>query len=326
MAEAAARSANGPEWPTIGLLVAVYAVWGLATTWAAALWLPLGIVLATLAIAQHSSLSHEAVHGHPFRDARLNEATVFFCLGLFVPYRRFRDLHLAHHRDAILTDPHDDPESNYLDPAAWQRLPRVVQAVLVVNNTLAGRMILGPAIGMARFLRDDWCAIRAGDARVRGAWHRHVVGVLPVLAWVVWAPMPVWAYLVAAYAGFSILKIRTFLEHRAHDRAGGRTVVIEDRGPLALIFLNNNLHVVHHMHPRAPWYRLPRLYRQNRDRYLACNEGYVYRSYAEIFARHFLRPKDPVPHPFRPDRAGFAASSAATTTATATARPGQSAG
>ncbi len=33
-------------------------------------------------------------------------------------------MHMAHHRDAILTDPYDDPESNYLDPAVWARLPR----------------------------------------------------------------------------------------------------------------------------------------------------------------------------------------------------------
>ena len=31
--------------------------------------------------------------------------------------------HLAHHRDAMLTDPYDDPESNYLDPAVWAGEP-----------------------------------------------------------------------------------------------------------------------------------------------------------------------------------------------------------
>ncbi|WP_397541286.1 fatty acid desaturase [Roseovarius salis] len=300
------RRETGIEWPTIGLMLGCYALWALATTWAAVFWLPLGIVLAAIAIAFHSSLTHEALHGHPFGDARLNEATVFACLGLFVPYRRFRDLHLAHHVDSILTDPYDDPESNYMDPAVWARLPRWVQRLLIVNNTLAGRMIVGPAIGMAVFLRDDWRSIRNGDARVLNAWVMHVPGVLLVLAWVVWSPMPLWAYFVAAYAGFSVLKIRTFLEHRAHERASGRTVVIEDTGPLALMFLNNNLHVVHHMHPGAAWYRLPRLFRENREKYLARNGGYYYRSYAQIFADHFLRPKDPVPHPLWPhaDREG----------------------
>jgi len=97
-----------------------------------------------------------------------------------------------------------------------------------------------------------------------------------------------------------VLKIRTFLEHQAHERARGRTVIIEDRGPLAFLFLNNNLHVVHHMHPKLPWYRLPKIYFNNREKYLARNDGYRYASYAEIFRRHLIRAKDPVPHPLYP--------------------------
>ena len=39
----------------------------------------------------------------------LNEALVFPALSLAIPYQRFRDSHLAHHNDEILTDPYDDP-------------------------------------------------------------------------------------------------------------------------------------------------------------------------------------------------------------------------
>src|SRR6056297_972827 len=104
------------EWPTLLLLIACYAVWFLGTTWGAAVWLPLGICVTGVAIALQSSLCHEALHGHPFRARVWNEAVVFPCLCLLVPYGRFRDTHLAHHRDEHLTDPYDDPESNYLDP------------------------------------------------------------------------------------------------------------------------------------------------------------------------------------------------------------------
>jgi len=51
------------------------------------------------------------------------------------------------------------------------------------------------------------------------------------------------------------------------------------------------------MHPRVPWYRLPKLYAANPQRYLSRNGGYRYASYAEIFRRHLLRGKDPVAHP-----------------------------
>jgi fatty acid desaturase len=112
--------------------------------------------------------------------------------------------------------------------------------------------------------------------------------------------MPVWAYLLAAYLGLSLLKLRTFLEHQAHARASGRSVIIEDRGPLAFLFLNNNLHVVHHMHPDVPWYTLPAVYRARKDHYLRRNGGYLFRSYGQIFRLYLWRAKDPVPHPLWP--------------------------
>lgn len=290
------------EWPTLGLLALCYATWVFGTTAASTLALPLGIVVTALAIALHSSLCHEVLHGHPFRSRPLNETLIFPCLCLVIPYVRFRDSHLAHHREEFLTDPYDDPEANYLDPAVWARLPRAVRLVLRLNNTLAGRMLIGPLVAQVTFLRADWQAIRTGHKAVRDAWLWHIPAVGLVLLWLWFAPMPVWAYLLAVWIGLAVLKIRTFLEHRAHERASGRTVVIEDRGPLALVFLNNNLHVVHHIHPEVPWYQLPTLYAARRDHYLRRNDGYVYRSYAEIFRAHFWRAKDPVPHPLWQER------------------------
>ncbi len=289
---------KGVEWPTLSLLVLCYGFWILGTTWLAGVFLPAGIALTMLAVALHSSLSHEIIHGHPFRSDRVNAALVFPALTLCVPYLRFRDTHLAHHVDAILTDPYDDPESNYLDPEVWERLSPFVRRVLAINNTLAGRLLLGPLVGQIAFMAADWRAIRAGDRRVLAGWLWHIPALVPVILWL-WAvaQMPVWAYVLSAYGALSILKIRTFLEHQAHERARGRTVIVEDRGPLALIFLNNNLHVVHHMHPRVPWYRLPALYFGNKARYLSRNEGYAYPSYGEVFRRYLWRAKDPVPHP-----------------------------
>lgn len=287
------------EWPTLGLLAVCYALWAVGTTVLAAAWLPAGLVLTALMIALHSSLTHEIVHDHPFPGhRRLNEALVFPVLILFIPLARFRDTHLAHHNNSVLTDPYDDPESNYLDPAIWGRLPGWVRGVLRVNNTLAGRMLIGPVVSQIAFVLGDMRAARAGDRRVLAGWLWHIPSLALVALWLVGVgSMPVWAYLIAAYMAVSVLKIRTFLEHQAEERASDRTVIIEDRGPLSWMFLNNNLHVVHHMHPRVPWYRLPAVYFGNRARYLGRNGGYMYRSYAEVFARHFLRGKDPVPHP-----------------------------
>ncbi len=291
------------EWQTLLVLVATYATWGLGTTLIWTWFWPAGLALTVLAIAQFSSLQHEALHGHPFRSRALNEALVFPGLTLFVPYQRFRDTHLAHHRDERLTDPYDDPESNYLDPEVWARLSPGMRALLRVNNTLLGRMVLGPAISTWAFVRGDWRAIRAGDQAVFEAWLAHLGGLAMVGTWL-WATpgMGPLAYVAAAYAAYGVLKIRTFLEHRAHEKARGRTVIVERGGVLGFLFLNNNLHVVHHAKPSVAWYRLPALYRAQKDEYLRRNESYFYRSYGEIFARYFLRAKDPVPHPLWPDR------------------------
>lgn len=288
------------EWPTFLLLIATYALWALGTTVAYGLSPVLGIMLAGLAIAQYSSLQHEILHGHPFRSTRLNEALGMSALSLTVPFGRFRDTHLAHHHDPVLTDPYDDPESNYLDPVVWSRLPAWLKLVFRANNTLLGRITIGPVFGNILWLVTEAKLFLRNQPGVRRDWALHLAGLVPVVAWLWMAAMPWWAYLLAAWIGHGLLKIRTYLEHRAHEAARARTVIIEDRGPLALLFLNNNLHVVHHMHPAVPWYRLPALYAANRDHYQRRNEGYVYRSYLDIFRAYLFRAKDPVPHPLMP--------------------------
>lgn len=288
------------EWITLGLFVGCMALWIVGLFVLPGWSMGGAVAVVALALVLHASLTHEVLHGHPFPSRLASEALVVVNPGLFIPYVRFRDTHLAHHQDANLTDPYDDPESNYLDPEVWARLPQAVRGVLQVNNTLAGRMLVGPLVAQVVFMREDWRAIRTGDRQVLKAWVIHVPGVMLVLGLVAAAPLPLWLYLLACYTALSVLKIRTFLEHQAHEKARGRTVIVEDRGPLAFLFLNNNFHVVHHMHPRVPWYRLPALYRANAARYLACNDGYRYRSYAQVFAAHFWRAKDPVPHPLWP--------------------------
>ncbi|MDZ7906755.1 MAG: fatty acid desaturase [Cypionkella sp.] len=287
------------EWPTLAVFAGTYAVL------ASGFWLwphapLLSIAVLAIALAQYSSLQHEVLHGHPFSRQWVSEALVFPALFVVVPYMRFKDTHLAHHYDPALTDPYDDPESNFFDPSVWVRQPRLWQRILLANNTLAGQIFLGPAIGMYYFLRGEVRALMAGQRRVWLAWALNALGMIPLIWALHIASFPAWAYAIAVYLGLGLLRIRTFLEHRAHASHCARTVVVEDRGPLALLFLNNNFHVVHHMHPNVAWYDLPKLYKSKRDHYLRRNDGYRYKNYAEVFARYFWRAKDPVPHPIFP--------------------------
>ena len=295
-----ARAPKEIEWPTLALLVSVHGAWAAILTTAGTLGPLVSAVLLIPVLVLQSSLMHEVTHGHPFRSRAASEACVALPLGLAIPYGRFRDLHLAHHFDPSLTDPYDDPEANYLDPARWARLGGLARAVRRFNNTLLGRMAVGPVLSLVDLAWRDAAALRRGDRRVLRHWLGHAAGVLLVLAAVLASAMPSLAYLGACYAALSVLKIRTFLEHRAHHAPRARTVVIEDRGPLAFLFLNNNFHAVHHARPGLPWYRLPGAYAADRAAVLRRNEGYRYRSYWPVIRAHFLRAKDPVAHPLWP--------------------------
>jgi fatty acid desaturase len=255
--------------------------------------------LAVMALmgALHSSVTHECLHGHPTRNRNVNEVLAGLPLTLFYPYRRYRSLHLAHHNDERLTDPFEDPESYYV--ARWKhaRMPRWLQAVLVLNNTFVGRVILGPLLGAAGFLRDEAGLLAKGRRDVRTAWLLHLAGLLPVLGIVHAFGIPLWLYIIGvAWPALSIISIRTFAEHRWHDAPEGRTIIVE-RSPLSWLFLNNNLHVVHHQVPSAPWYALPGLYAARPAEWQALNGGYVYPGYGALFRAHALRPKEPVVHP-----------------------------
>lgn len=286
------------EWPTLSLLILIYgAFFALTMT---AQFIPNYALVPALAliIALHSSLQHWVLHGHPFKSQWLSDLTVFPAIGLFVPYLRFKDTHLAHHYDPNLTDPYDDPERNFVDCAVWQTWPALRRAIATANNTLLGRMAIGPALSFITLYRDDLRQLVSGNLRIWRSYVEHAIGVAVVMLWVGSATeTPLWAYVLPTYLGLSLLEIRTYLEHQAHDCITARSVIIEDCGPLALLFLNNNYHAVHHASPKVVWHQLRGLFQSRRDELLRRNGGYSYRSYTEVFARYFLRTKDPVPHP-----------------------------
>ena len=217
-----------------------------------------------------------------------------------MPFRSYRTQHLTHHRNDRLTDPLEDPESYYVTAARWARMGPVRRALLRANNSLLGRLVIGPWIAAFGFWAGELRTLRTpGDRLDARAWINHLLGSALVLAWVVGlCGIPLWEYvLLFVYPGLSLTLLRSFLEHRARDEVSGRTVIIEAEAPLALLFLNNNLHAVHHEHPGAAWYSLPAIYKTDRQRLLRENGGYTFKGYRDVFRRYFLRAKEPVVHP-----------------------------
>ena len=286
------------EWPTIALIAAVYAVL-IALVWFhdhLAWWmiLPIGAYAACL----HSSLQHEVLHGHPTRNRMINELLVFVVPHLWLPYGRYRDTHLAHHNDLHLTCPVEDPESYYLIPEDWNAMPGVKRMVYDFNNTLFGRMLIGPAVGMIRFWSSEFNMMRKGRLDILKCWGLFALSTLIVIGFVYWAGMPIWQYiLLIAYPAISLALVRSFCEHQAAENVGERTIIVEASAFWSILFLNNNLHIAHHERPSLPWYQLKTYYAEERARFIAKNNNYLMHGYREIFLRYFFHKKESVAHP-----------------------------
>ena len=291
--------ASSIEWPTILLAAVIYGGWlGLTFCWAAFPWWLL-VPLAAWTVAWQGSLQHEVIHGHPTRSRAINDAIGWPPISLWLPYPLYKLTHLHHHRDEHLTDPLDDPESFYFTHDNWHTLPRWLQLTLRFNQTLVGRLLVGPAFMIGFFLFGEARLVIAGTDRRRAIWLAQAAGVAVVLTWVIGVcGMPLWLYLLAfVYAGGALTRIRSFAEHRFAEAKEERTAIVERGGPLGLLFLNNNLHVLHHLRPTVAWYDLPELYRGHRQSLVEHNGGLVYRSYADVFSRFLLRPHDKLLHP-----------------------------
>ncbi|MGO4624009.1 fatty acid desaturase [Ensifer sp. 2YAB10] len=290
------------EWQTVALAVAIYSGF-FALTW---FWksLPVAVVigLGGWLIAWHGSLQHEVIHGHPTRDQRINDAIGSPPLSLWLPYAIYREGHLVHHRDEHLTDPIEDPESSYFTRAAWEGMGKVGRKLAEWNTTLLGRLTLGPLVMILSFLAQELAQIVQGDRERARIWLAHAAGVAVVLIWVLAVcGMPLWLYLFGfVYAGAALTRLRSYAEHRYAGHHDERTAIVEGTPLFGLLFLYNNLHVLHHQRPGVPWYQIPALYRRYRGALLAINGGLVYRGYLDVARRYLLKPHDDPRHPQHP--------------------------
>ena len=296
-----ARNPGPIEWPTIAVAAAVYGGFGLVTWWYEALpwWLvlPLGAYL----VAWHGALQHEVVHGHPTIWPWVNELLVFPSLWLWLPFRLYRETHLTHHNDIALTDPDQDPESNYVTSADWARRGPLSRAWLWVLCTLAGRLVFMPMVSFWRVAVSEIGRVAAGDRSHLTIWALHVLGCALVLGWAVGiCGIPVVEYLVFfAYSGSALNLVRSFLEHQARAEVRERTAIVESGPIMSLLFLNNNLHTLHHLEPKTPRYLLPSRYRTVRETILEHNGGYLLPGYRWIFRHYLFWPKESPVHRLR---------------------------
>ena len=279
------------EWPTWLLLAITYTAWiSLTLNWNVIpgwlIWLVGGY-----SITLHSSLQHEALHGHPTRFHRLNLALVWPPLNLWLPLELYVENHLRHHQSE-LTNPELDPESFYLGREKWQRLSLWQQRIYLFNNTFIGRMLVGPWLAVGQFYRIELGRLSQGNYENATILARHALSLALVFYWLLAiCEMPLYIYLLAfVWPGTSMMMIRSFLEHRYDPDETHRTVLVDGCPVTRLLFLNNNYHWIHHRYPALAWYRIPAVAREQRQQALDSNGNYSYPGYWTIAWRFLLKP------------------------------------
>lgn len=295
----AQREHAAVEVPTLLLILGTYGAW-LAITYQygrLSLWIVAPLTVALLAL--HSSLQHEILHGHPTRWRGVNRWFGVVPLSLWLPYERYRQDHLTHHIDDRLTDPFDDPETFYRAPEDWARMHALSRWRLRIQQTLAGRVLLGSFWMVGRFLVGELRGLRDNDKNQRLIWLEHLGWCVPVIAWIkLVCAMPLSVYvLTMVIPGYGIILIRSFAEHRARAAVRERTAIVEGSWIFGPLFLFNNLHAMHHLEPGMPWYQYNARYRAIRADLIAANAGLVYSTYFEVARRFLFRPHDVIPHP-----------------------------
>lgn len=289
------------EWPTWVLLVGFYLAWAWVVFYGDTLGEVFTLVLLVPLIVLWMSIQHELIHGHPTRWPAINKALGFLPFAVWYPYDIYRDTHLAHHNDEVLTVPGQDPESRYVTRAFWLQSPGYVKALLWVNKTLGGRLLMGAPLAVISLLGSEIRGLFLAGRSARRMWVAHLLSVVVVLTLVEQysAISAVQYVFLVSLPALSISMIRSFYEHRPSTLPEHRTVINESSGLLSWLFLNLNLHLVHHDLPGLPWFYLPRVYRARREQWIARNNGYVIHGYFQLLQRHLLSPVDCPRHPAR---------------------------
>lgn len=288
------------EWPTWLLLICVYTGWFSVILYAdcLGLWLSTGVLILIVALWQ--SLQHELLHGHPTRLNALNKVLGYAPFAVWYPYTLYRDRHLLHHNDEDLTVPGVDPESRYLNQQQWADSSLFWRSIHWLNKTLLGRFLLGPPLFLWRTGRNEFRRLIQGQKQAWLMWLTHGAVLVLMLTFIAYySAIPVWHYLaLVSVPSIAVTSIRSFYEHRPHPQPEQRTVLNEASWGWGLLFLNNNLHLVHHDLPKLPWYVLPMVYRTRREQWIARSGGFLVQGYGQLISRHGLKTIDNPRHPY----------------------------
>lgn len=299
MIKSSNKSGNGFEWQTWLVIVAVYACWAMLILNYQALPSVAANVALVLVTSWFMSIQHELLHGHPTRSKWFNRLLGLPPLSVWYPYDIYRDSHLAHHRDELLTTPGIDPECNYVQAQDYPQLSAVQRATHWSLRTVFGRFLVGPGVTIVEVWADIFTGPRQRGMVAVRSWAQHL-GLLVLLLW--WVQVqsgitPLHYAFGIAYPALGLAMLRSFYEHRPAALPAHRIAINDAAWPWRLLYLNNNYHSVHHAYPGLAWYRIPAVWRAQRVEFLHGNGNFYTPGYTQLIWNHAFKPVDSPIHP-----------------------------
>lgn len=252
-------------WPTAVLyggtlaLFVVEALGFFAWGWSPWITVPIGATVTFLMF----SVLHEATHHAVSTDTRVNDAFGHLSMPFVVPWATYpllKFIHIEHHRNTN--------ESKSIDPDAWTEGPWW---------QLPFRWATVDLWYLVFYLRRIPTRPR-GEVAAELALFAAVMGVFGTLVASGYGAELVWFALVPQRVGLLVLAWWfDYLPHNGltatsrEDKYRATRVRVGGERLLTPLFVYQNYHLVHHLHPSIPFYRYVRAWRRNEQAYLDRN-------------------------------------------------------
>jgi ferredoxin-NADP reductase/fatty acid desaturase len=250
-------------WPTVLLFVGTLGlfaveVWAvLAAQWSPWLTVPIGAAVTFLMF----SVLHEATHHAISTDTRLNNAFGHLAQPFVAAYATFpliQFIHIEHHRNT--NEPKASDPDAWTSEGPWWQLPfRWATIDVWYMAFYVRRLRERPRVEVVVTL-GTFVTVAAAFGAIGATGHLYELVVL---------------YLVPQRIGLTVLAWWfDYLPHHGltatqrEDKYRATRVRVGGEAWLTPLFLYQNYHLVHHLHPSVPFYRYVRAWRRNETAYL----------------------------------------------------------
>jgi ring-1,2-phenylacetyl-CoA epoxidase subunit PaaE len=256
----------GLAWPTVLLFFGTFALFGVemyglfVAGWSPVVTIAIGAAVTFLMF----SVAHESTHHAISTNTRVNNLFGHLSMPFFVAWSIFpllKFIHIEHHRNTN--------ETKSIDPDAWCEEGPTWQLPLRWATIDLWYLVFYLRRIRTRPLRESVLSLTVAVA---------VIGGFVALAAAGYGTELLVAYLIPQRIG--ILVLAWWFDYLPHhgltatqreDKYRATRVRVGAEGVLTPLFVYQNYHLVHHLHPSVPFYRYVRAWRRNEQAYLDRN-------------------------------------------------------